>query len=179
MKTVEIKLSKTVKGDNGKNVRQATGVTLAVPVFTSEELQAHSAEAAAWVEQAIEAATLAKARNAGTQAEVATTIESLIAVAQRSGEALKLFAAFGKDFAEFLAKHASDKKQAVRDTLVAMARNKNILATSNEVRKQALAAQLEAFAEAMTEDQAEAYIGIMENLISLCNGEAVEDADFE
>lgn len=179
MKNVEIKLTKTVTGDNGKNVRQETGVVLNVPIFSCDELQAHSAEAAAWVEQAIEAATLAKARNAGTQATVATTIDSLIAVAQRSGEALKLFAAFGKDFAEFLAKHASDKKQAVRDTLVAMARNKNILATSNEVRKQALTSQLEAFVEAMTAGQEEAYSAILENLLALCNGEAVEDADFE
>jgi len=179
MKNVEIKLTKTVTGDNGKNVRQATGVVLNVPVFTAEELFAHSEAATAWVEQAIEAATLAKARNAGIQSDVATTIDSLIAKAERSGEALKLFAAFGKDFAEFLAKHASDKKQAVRDTLVAMARNKNILATSNEVRKQALAAQLEAFAEVMTVEQEEAYVGIMENLVNLCNGEAVEDADFE
>jgi len=179
MKNVEIKLSKTVKGENGKNVRQETGVVLSVPVFTSSELFDHSSEAAAWVEAAIEAATLAKARNVGTQADVATTIEQLIAKAERSGEALKLFAAFGRDFAEFLTKHAADKKQAVRDTLVAMARNKNILATSNEVRKQALATQLEAFAEVMTEEQEAAYEAILLNLISLCNGEAVEDADFE
>ena len=179
MKTVQIELTSTVKGDNGKNVRKPTGVVLEVPVWSAEELQAHSAEASAWVDAAVASACLAKARNAGTQPEVAQTIEQLIAVAERSGAALKLHAAFAADFAKFLTVHASDKKQAVRDTLVAMARNKNILATSNEVRRTALADYLVAFTEALTAEQETAYSAILENLINVCNGEAVEDADFE
>lgn len=178
MKIVKIALTSTVS-ENGKNVRKPTGVELEVPVFSSSELLAHSPEAAAWLEKAIESACLAKARNAGVQSEVAQTIDQLIAVAERSGEALKLHAAFAADFAKFLTVHAADKKQAVRDTLVAMARNKNILATSNEVRRTALADYLVAFTEAATAEQEAAYSSILENLINVCNGEAVEDADFE
>lgn len=179
MENVKIELTATVKGDNGKNVRKPTGVTLEVPVYTVAELQAHSAEAAAWADAAIKAACLTKARNAGKQEDVHTSIEELIEKAERSGEALKLHAAFATDFAKFLQTHASDKKQAVRDTLVAMARNKNILATSNEVRRTALADYLVAFTDAATADQEAAYSAILENLINVCNGEAVEDADFE
>lgn len=179
MKTVKIALTSTVKGDNGKNVRKPTGVELEVPVYTVAELLEHSPEAAKWADAAIESACLAKARNAGTQPDVHTSIEQLIAVAERSGEALKLHAAFAASFAAFLNTHASDKKQAVRDTLVAMARNKNILATSNEVRRTALADYLVAFTEALTAEQEAAYAAILENLINVCNGEAVEDADFE
>lgn len=178
MKIVKIALTSTVS-ENGKNVRKPTGVELEVPVFSVAELLAHSQEASDWVEAAVEAACLSKARNAGTQATVAATIEALIAKAERSGEALKLHAAFATDFAKFLAVHAADKKQAVRDTLVAMARNKNILATSNEVRRAALADYLAAFTEAATAEQEAAYSSILANLIDVCNGEAVEDADFE
>lgn len=179
MENVKIELTATVKGDNGKNVRKPTGVTLEVPVYTVAELQAHSAEAAAWADAAIKAACLTKARNAGTQADVHTSIEQLIEKAERSGDALRLHSAFAASFAAFLQTHAADKKQAVRDTLVAMARNKNILATSNEVRRAALADYLAAFTAAATPEQETAYAGILENLINVCNGEAVEDADFE
>src|SRR4030042_1440279 len=137
MKTVKIALTKTVSED-GIRVRRPTGIELEVPIYSFAELASHSAEAAAWAEAAIEAACLAKARNAGTKDAVHSSIDDLISKAERSFEALKLHAAFSQSFAAYLAKFAADKKQAVRDTLVAMARNKNILATSNEVRKTAL-----------------------------------------
>lgn len=178
MKLIKIALTSTVS-EGGKNVRKPTGVELEVPVYSVEDLLTHSPEAAAWVEAAVEQACLAKARNAGTQSAVAQTIDALIAKAERSGEALKLHAAFAADFAKFLQAHAADKKQAVRDTLVAMARNKNILATSNEVRRAALADYLAAFTAEATAEQEAAYATILENLINVCNGEAVEDADFE
>lgn len=178
MEQIKIALTSTVS-EGGKNVRKPTGVELLVPVYSYDELAEHSTEAAAWANDAIKAACLAKARNAGVQSAVHASIEALIAKAERSGEALKLHAAFATDFAKFLQAHAADKKQAVRDTLVAMARNKNILATSNEVRRDALAGYLVAFTEAATADQEAAYGTILENLINVCNGEAVEDADFE
>lgn len=177
MKSVKIALTKTVS-EGGKNTRKPTGVELEVPVYSFAELAEHSTEAAAWAEAAIEAACLAKARNAGTQDTVHTSIDELITKAERSCEALKLHAAFCQAFAAYLAKFASDKKQAVRDTLVAMARNKNILATSNEVRKTALADQLEGFIANATEEQTTAYAAILSSLIDACNGEAVEDEDF-
>lgn len=178
MEQVKIALTSTVN-EGGKNVRKPTGVELLVPVFSYDELASHSAAAAEWANEAIKAACLAKARNAGVQSAVHADIDALIAKAERSGEALKLHAAFAADFAKFLQAHAADKKQAVRDTLVAMARNKNILATSNEVRRAALADYLAAFTAAATPEQEAAYATILENLINVCNGEAVEDADFE
>lgn len=178
MEKIKIALTSTVS-EGGKNIRKPTGVELEVPVYSYDELAEHSAEAAAWANAAIKAACLAKARNAGVQSAVHSSIDQLIEKAERSGEALKLHAAFAADFAKFLTVHAADKKQAVRDTLVAMARNKNILATSNEVRRAALAGYLADFTEAATPEQETAYASILENLINVCNGEAVEDVDFE
>lgn len=178
MEQVKITLTATVS-ENGKNVRKPTGVELVVPVYSYDELADHSDEAAVWANEAIKAACLAKARNAGKQDAVHKDIAELIAKAERSGEALKLAAAFIASFSAYLSTHAADKKQAVRDTLVAMARNQNILATSNQVRKDALAAQLQGYIEASDEATVTTYGNILEKLVNACNGAAVEDSDFE
>ena len=177
MKNVQIKLTKTIS-EGGKNVRKETGVVLDVPVYSYEELEAYSEEAKTFAEDAIEAACLAKARNAGEQSKVHSSIEELIAKAER-GEALKVHAEFCKSFAEHLAIAAAEKKQAVRDVLVGMARNKNVLATSNETRRAALAGYLQHYVENTTEANVAAYGSIVEGLVNACNGEVIDDADFE
>ncbi|EKD22472.1 MAG: hypothetical protein ACD_86C00001G0008 [uncultured bacterium] len=178
METVKIELSKTVS-EGGKNVRKPTGVSLEVPVYTIAELVEHSPAAAQWAQDAIQSACLARARNAGEQSAVHSTIDELITKAERSGEALKLHAEFCKAFALFLSTAAADKKQAVRDVLVGMSRSKSVLATSNETRKAALANYLQEYIESAVDAEVAKFGHIVSGLVDACNGESVDDADFE
>lgn len=167
----------SVKEVDGKNKRVDTGVSLSVPVYTPAELAAHGEDGIQYLADVLEAACLTKARNAGEQGKVHKTIAELIAVGEHSGEALKLHAAFCKSFAEFNAVFSKDKKQAVRDILLGMVKNRNILQTSSQTRKDTLRSCLEAYV--VTAEDAPLYEKSTTASVLACDNETISDADFE
>ena len=177
MKITKIELTKTQKQADGTNKRVPTGVSLEVPVFTVAEFQNHSEAAAQFVEDAVEAAILAKARNAGTQATIATTIDAIIATAERSGAALAVAREFIADFTSYLAT-ASGKSQAVQALYTGMVKARATIALSSEARRQGLAAQLEQFVESIDAEGATKYQNILTTLNDLCEGTVeLDDSD--
>jgi hypothetical protein len=177
MKTVKIDLTKTAKQADGTNKRVPTGVSLEVPVYSVAEFTAHSEAAAQFVEDAVEAAILAKARNAGTQATVAMTIDAIIATAERSGAALAVAREFITDFTAYLATK-SGKSAAVQALYTGMVKARATIALSSEARRLGLAAQLEQFVGELDAEGATKYQNILTTLNDLCSGTVeLDDSD--
>jgi len=194
MATLKMVVTKTVN-KAGKNERQEVG-TVEVPVFTlgdfgldveatgadEDGMPTYATPAIQWVADAVLAATKADARNkleSGSVAlkagaSIASTVEELIAKAERSGEALALAREFVAAFSKWLEQH-SGKSAAVQAVLVAMARSKNAIALSTEPRRVGLLNQLTAFA-----DVADArFSNIIQATAEACTAEVtLDDADF-
>jgi len=169
MKTVTIELTSTVRQADGSNKREKTGVKLDVTVYSVAEMQAHSPEAAQYVEDALEAAIMANARNKGTQAALPADIAALIATAERSGAALAVAREFIADFSKYLSTK-SGKSAAVQALYTGMVKARATIALSSEARRLGLAAQLEQFVMEATPEDATKYSNILTTLNDLCSG---------
>ena len=194
MAILKMAVTKTVT-KAGKKEREEVG-TVDVPIFILREfgldvpttgvdddgLPTYDTPAIQWVADAVLAATKADARNklesgsvtlkAG--ASIASTVDELIAKAERSGEALALAREFVTAFSKWLEQH-SGKSAAVQAVLVAMARSKNVIALSTEPRRVGLLNQLTAFADVADEK----FSNIIQATADACTAEVtLDDADF-
>lgn len=174
---------------------------VAVPVFDLSEfglavdstglgedgLPTYSTDALNWVFGAVFAAIKADARNklvSGTATlkagqKIADTVAELIEKAERSGAALAIVREFNKDFAAYLESN-SGKTANVQMVLNSMVKNRQTIAISSEARRNALLAQLSAYADTLDEATAQKYGNTILAISEACTGAVeLDDADFE
>lgn len=151
-----------------------------------EGLPTYATDALNWVFSAVFAAIKADARNklvSGTATlkpgqKIASTIAELIAKSERTGAALAIAREFVKDFAAYLATR-SGKNANVQAVLLSMVKNRATIPLSSEARRNALLAQLSAFAETLDEEAIAKYQNIILAISEACTAvEELSDADF-
>lgn len=180
MKNVEIAITATQTQADGSRKRVPTGVKLAVPVWTIEEMKAHSESAYQWAEKALESAILAAARNAGEQSKVAADILTLITPATREGgaEALKLHRAFVNSLVAYL--KTTGRKAGVLAIWSSMASSSAAVATATQAARDGLLKQLTDYAEQLSAEDAAQFEGNINKLAAQLSGaDDVDESDFE
>lgn len=157
------------------------------PTSTDAEtgLLVYGDEKVNYVYNAIVAATKADARgklqpgtaNLKPNSTIASTVEELIAKAERNGAALALNREFLADFATYL-KNSSGKADKVQALYNAMVKNRASIPLSSTARKDGLMVQLQGFVDASTPELATKYSNILSTLGDLCEGtEELDDGD--
>lgn len=148
-----------------------------LPLYEDKKVQ--------YVFDSLLAATKADARNklvSGTAnlkagAKIASTVEELIAKAERSGAALQLNRDFLASFASYL-KSASGKSEAVQALYNSMVKTRASIALSSEARRQGLLAQIEAYTVQASAEDATKFGNILTTISEQCQGaEELSDAD--
>lgn len=195
MHNIKMVVNKKVKNAAGEAEYQEVGA-VEVPCFDladfglgvestgkdEEGVPSYGNDKLDFVMGAVWAAIKADARNklvSGTASvkagqKIASTVEELIAKAERSGAALQLVRDFIAAFTKYLAER-SGKSAAVQALYIGMVRNRQSIAVSSEARRNGLLAQLTAFAEGLAAEEAEKFQGIVLTLADLCQSAAELD----
>ena len=147
-----------------------------------EGLPTYSDDRTQFVMDALTQATKAAARNklqpSSTQLKpgnsIASTVSELIEKAERTGAALAIAREFLASFATYLATK-SGKKPAVIAIYNGLAKNRQAIALATEQARNGFAAQLMAYAEQATEEEAAKFGNILNTLSEMCSQEEAED----
>lgn len=153
------------------------GLTVDASGVSDDGLDTYSDERVQFVYDAVVAATKADARNklvSGTANlkpgnKIADTVAELIAKAERSGAALAVNRDFLASFAAYLS-GKSGKSSQVQALYNGMVKNRQSIAISTEARRHGLLAQVEAYTEQATQEEATKYANILTAIAELCSG---------
>lgn len=148
-------------------------------------LLTYSDERIQFVYDAVCAATKADARNklvsgsatlkAGNK--IADSVAELIAKAERSGAALAINREFITSFTLYLTQKSA-KSANVQALYAGMVKNRQSIALSTEARRNGLLAQVEAYTEQATAEEAEKFANILTTIAEACTGATeVDDSD--
>ena len=174
------------KKEGGKYVKQGE-VTIYVPTLKAVGLDVeplklddtglpdYETEAQNFLFGCVLAAAKADARNKlepGTAtvregAKIAETLEELMAVGERGGEALKVYRAMVNDFKAYLT--TTGKKEAVQNYLSDLVSNRKALTSANQKAKDAISTYLADFATKLTEEKQVAYLRPLISVSEACS----------
>lgn len=199
MRTVTMRVTKTVKGNDGINKRVAVGA-IEVPIFDLHDFGITDYPADAvngqgeptyndpklnFVQAALTAQLKANARNAlkpGTAelkpgCRIDKTVEECLEVTARTGDSLRLHRDFVQDFAAYLS--TTKYKQAVQALFVNLVRNRQALPLATQAARDGLLKALQGFAESLDSDKLQQYQNLFETLEEAAVSAQINEDDFD